>query len=173
MANTAALSLPTLHRTTMESRNNLVGYTLTARNIDPTFLASRRLSDNCIKACSKFIGLEWDYGTGPNPFRPGLWNALRRLVCRQCPPRRMPFNIISMDEFLRLALAPCSCGSEQGADGIVIDSLEEICTDQRKVTAMLLKLARMGKHVIGRKGSCLSCCDPEIQCVVPTRNISH
>jgi hypothetical protein len=149
-------------RSVVSSRSGptLVGYILTTKNYDPGKAAIRHLEGKAKTAGFGFIGSEWDVGYSANPYRVGLWRALRKLVCSACEPRRLPFSLVSFEDYLGQALKPCLCGCGVGADGIVVSTLNHICNDRKIGALVVLELAKHGKHVIADDGICLSCCHP-------------
>jgi hypothetical protein len=138
----------------------LIGYILTTKSHDPGNEASSRLERKAEGAGCSMRFSEWDIGYTSNPYRVGLWRALRRLVCASCEPRRLPFSLVNFNDFVTQALKPCICGNTSGLDGIVVQKLDHITSDAQKGTMLVLELAIRGKHVIAEDGICLSCCHP-------------
>lgn len=140
------------------SGQRLVGYTLHLRSMQPGAEANERIEDKCLNAGYRMAFSESDTGVATNPFRTGLWRALRRIVCNKCEPKPMPLSMINFDDFLHQALQPCRCGETTGVDGLLVLRMEHITPDRAKSSAFILRMAKMGKHVIADDGICLSCC---------------
>ncbi|HEY9791242.1 MAG TPA: hypothetical protein V6D22_12645 [Candidatus Obscuribacterales bacterium] len=138
----------------------LVGYILTTKSYDPGKEAIWRLEDKASTTGFELMVSEWDVGQSANPYRVGLWRALRRLICSECEPRRLPYSLVSFQDYLSQALKPCLCGCGVGAEGLVVSKLDHICNDHKKGALLVLELAKHGKHVFAEDGICLSCCHP-------------
>jgi hypothetical protein len=138
----------------------LVGYVLTPRSFDVPSEAGMRLTGRAARIGFRISKTEVDLGAATNPFRNGLWRALRRLVCNRCEPKKMPFSMVNFDDFIFQALQPCYCGSKVGDAGIVMERMDHISHDRVRQTQLILKLAKAGKHVVAEDGICLSCCHP-------------
>jgi hypothetical protein len=152
---------PRKNSTLPDDAQRLVGYILTTKNYDPGKEAVEKLDDRAVGAGFNLVGSEWDVGYTSNPYRVGLWRALRRLVCNRCEPRRLPFSLINFDDFVQQALKPCICGkTTSGLDGMVVQRMDHITSDTKKGAMLVLELATRGKHVIAEDGICLSCCHP-------------
>jgi hypothetical protein len=152
----------------------LVGYWLNAREGDIDGSTSEikcRLDSHCCHQGSQLSAVEWDCGSAPNPMRPGLWKAIRRLVCEKCQPKRMPFAFMNLDDFMTQALAPCSCGGAKGLEGIIVISLKHICSDPVRASQIVLRLAEAGKHVLAEDGICLSCCHPSTKAMLQKKRL--
>lgn len=149
-----------------DQKQKLVGYVLTARRFEQNIEVSEGLERKCQRAGHRLKATEWDVGTANNPIRIGLWNVLRRVICDRCPPRRMSFSILNFDDFLDQALAPCRCGNQEGLDGIVLTTIHHLSSRLEHSTNLILRLARLGKHLIADDGVCLSCCHPVCQALV-------
>lgn len=137
----------------------LVGYTLTPRSFDVPGEAAARLEDKCKHAGFRLSSAEQDVGLSSNPFRNGLWRALRKLMCSRCEPKRMPLSMINFEDFVYQALQPCPCGGN-GDDGLVLRKLDDISSDRVRSSNLILALAKRGKHVFAEDSICLSCCHP-------------
>jgi len=142
------------------SRERLIGYILVVRHYDPGQQVMEKLQLKCANSSFNLHVTECDVGAPHNPMRVGLWRVLRRLICDRCEPRRMSFSILNFEDFLDQALAPCTCKREIGLDGIVVNSINHITSDQEKGTKFIVRLAKLNKHVIADDGICLSCCHP-------------
>lgn len=138
----------------------LVGYLLTTDNYRPAKDAVDRLEDRSEQAGFHLTGTEWDIGRSQNPYRVGLWRALRRLTCDKCEPRRLAFSLANFEDFIAQALKPCMCGNKKGIDGLVVARLDQLTNDPRKGARLVLELARAGKHLYADDGVCMSCCHP-------------
>lgn len=138
----------------------LVGYVLTPRSFDNPADVGLRLQSRAARIGFQISRTETDIGSASSQFRSGLWRALRRLVCNQCEPRKMPFSTVSFDDFLYQALLPCYCGAATGDAGIVVEKMEHITSDRVRANQLLLRLAKAGRHVVADDGICLSCCHP-------------
>lgn len=139
----------------------LIGYVLSAmKHYEPGNEELLRLDDKCANSGFELSGSESDVGISGNPMRMGLWRVLRKLTCSYCEPKKMPFSLINFDDFLQQALLPCVCRNSQGRFGIVVQKLDHITNDRNKLNALILELARRGKHVVAEDNICLSCCHP-------------
>jgi hypothetical protein len=138
----------------------LVGYILTTKNDDPDEAAVGHIEEKARTAGFALNGSEWDIGHSATPYRVGLWRALRRLICAECEPRRLPLSLASFEDFLSQALKPCVCRRDVGAHGIVVSKLDHICNDHETGGLLVVALAKRGKHLFGEDGVCLSCCHP-------------
>ncbi len=147
------------------SSAGLVGYLLTQRSFDLNRDSSVNLQGRSSRAGFEISTTETDCGIASNPFRSGLWRALRLLVCNTCEPKRMPFTMMNFEDFLHQSLQPCGCGAGPGAgaSGIVVGRLDQISSDRLRCSTLILALAKKGKHVIADDGICLSCCHPATQ----------
>lgn len=143
-----------------ETTAKLVGYILTPRSFDSPKDGLMRLQSRGARAGFWLSQMESDVGVATNPFRNGLWRALRRLVCNRCEPQRMPFSMINFEDFMHQSLRPCTCGNTTGDGGIVVERLEHIGSDRVRTSTLVLELAKRGKHVVAEDGICLSCCHP-------------
>lgn len=140
----------------------LVGYVLSLRTFEDQKEATLHLQQRCARAGFAFSVAESDAGTPlTNPFRKGLWTALRRLMCTRCEPKRMPFSMMNFEDFIHQSLMACPCGSNSGAAGIVVNRLDELSADKKSASALVLTFAKRGKHLVAEDGICLSCCHPE------------
>lgn len=152
----------------------LVGYWLSAygANVEgSTSEIKLRLDDFTSHQGCILNAVEWDCGAAQNPTRMGMWKALRRLVCDKCPPRRMPMSFMNIDDFMFQAMAPCSCGHNEGLDGIILTNLKHMSSDPNKNSQIILRLAERGKHVIAEDGICLSCCHPATKRLVEKKRL--
>lgn len=140
----------------------LIGYMLTSRNFEVNRNPMANLQGRSARAGFKVTRTETDMGAAGNPFRSGLWRALRLLICT-CEPKRMPLTMMNFADFLHQALQPCGCRENVGASGIVVGHLNDISSDRLRSSALILALAKKGKHVIAEDGICLSCCHPATQ----------
>jgi hypothetical protein len=159
VATGTATSVPT-GKSTATSHPKLTGYVLTTKHYDPGREMLHRLQGQCERNGFELQGTEFDVGYSSNPYRVGLWRALRRLVCNKCEPRRLPFSLVNFNDFVQQALKPCLCGNKVGADGLVIAKLDHITNDAKKGGMLVLELAIRNKHVVAEDGICLSCCHP-------------
>lgn len=152
----------TKRSTTPQIHNDakLVGYVLTPRSFDSPTEAGLRLQSRAARLGFRISRTEVDVGSASSQFRSGLWRALRRLVCNECEPRKMPFSTVSFDDFIYQALLPCYCGTATGDAGIVVEKMEHITTDRVRANQLILRLAKAGRHVVAEDGICLSCCHP-------------
>ncbi len=148
------------------ARQRLIGYVLTARRFEQNLEVSESLEKKCLRMGQRLKATEWDVGTPNNPIRLGLWNVLRRVICDNCPPKRMSFSILNFDDFLDQALSPCRCSQPSGVDGIVLTTIHHLSNKLEHGTNLILRLARLGKHLIADDGICLSCCHPVCQALV-------
>jgi hypothetical protein len=139
----------------------LVGYILTPRSFDTAGEAGVRLQGRAARGGFRISSTEVDVGSAASHFREGLWRALRRLVCSDCDPRKMPFSILNFEDFMAQALRPCYCRrTTRGQAGIVVERIDHITTDKIRANELIIRLAKAGKHVIADDGICLSCCHP-------------
>lgn len=141
----------------------LVGYTLSVKHVEEGKEAVLRLEDKASNGGFRLETTEWDVGHATNPYRLGLWRALRRLVCLKCEPKRMSFSMLNFDDFLHQAMSPCHCGSPDSADGLIVSRLDHVSSNRVLGSALVLRLAQSGKHVIAEDGICLSCCHPAVK----------
>lgn len=142
--------------------HKLVGYWLNAASTNIQSNSNEikmRLDDHCAHHGCYLNSFESDNGQSANPIRMGLWRAIRRTVCENCPPKRMPMTFMNVDDFMAQALAPCPCGGK-GVDGIIVTSMKHLCSDPVKGSQIVLKMAEAGKHFVAEDGICLSCCHP-------------
>jgi hypothetical protein len=152
----------------------LVGYWLNASLADADGTTNEikcRLDYHCTNLGSQLNAVEWDRGSSINPVRMGLWRALRRLVCDKCQPKRMAMSFLHLDDFMNQALAPCSCGSRKGLEGIIVTTLKHLSSDQAKLGQIVIRLAEAGKHVIADDGICLSCCHPSTKLILQKKRL--
>ncbi len=148
----------------IDSGAGLVGYLLTARGLQVNHDSVLSMEGRSARAGFQISRTENDCGLASNPFRNGLWNVLRLLVCTACEPKRMPLTMMNFDDFLNQALQPCKCGANKGgASGMVVCRLEHISSDRSRCCTLIMALAKKGKHVIADDGICLSCCHPATQ----------
>lgn len=150
----------TAHSPLVESSTKLVGYMLTPRSFDAPSDGENRLRNRALRAGLRVSVVQCELGSASNPFRMGLWKALRRLVCNRCEPKRMPLSMINFDDFLHQATMPCSCRGGESDGGIVLERIDHFSNDKTKVDAFILAMAKRGKHVVAEDGICLSCCHP-------------
>ncbi len=141
-------------------QGRLVGYILTTRRFDPGPEAIEKLRDRAEKSGCRLSRTEFDVGCSRNPYRVGLWRALRKLVCDRCEPRRLAYSLANFEDFILQALKPCICGNKIGLDGLVVKNLDHITNDPKKGARLCLELARRGKHLYADDGICLTCCHP-------------
>ena len=157
---------------TLVRPKKMVGYVLTTRNYDPGKQITDRLSERCQKAGFALSTTEWDVGNSLNPYRVGLWRALRRLMCNRCEPRRLAFSLVNFDDFIAQALKPCICGNKEGNAGLVINTMNHLTCDQTKGAHLVLALARAGKHLYAQDNICLSCCHPATKEMLSKKEMS-
>lgn len=150
----------TSNSATIESSTKLVGYILTPRSFDSPADGENRLRNQALRVGLRLSVVECELGMASNPFRMGLWKALRRLVCNRCEPKRMPLSMINFDDFLHQALTPCNCGYSESDGGIVVERLDHVSNDRKRLDSFILALTKRKKHVVAEDGICLSCCHP-------------
>ena len=151
----------------------LVGYWLNAASTNIQSNASEikmRLDDHCTHHGNTLNGVESDNGNGANPIRMGLWRALRRTVCENCPPKRMPMTFMNLEDFMAQALSPCACAGN-GVDGIIVTTMGHLCSDPVKGSQIVLKMAEAGKHFMAEDGICLSCCHPATKAMMQKKKL--
>ena len=129
------------------------------------------MGGHCSQQGAQLNAVEWDCANSANPIRLGLWRAIRRLVCNKCQPRPMSMSFMHLDDFMTQALAPCSCLSRSGLDGLIVASLRHLCTDQNKANQMILRLAEAGKHVLAEDGVCRSCCHASTKALIQKKRL--
>ncbi len=153
----------------------LVGYWLNSGSTEASVgpgEAKSRLEDLCGRRGGHHLELtECESGVSQNPMRIGLWNALRKLVCHKCQPKRMSFGIMNLEDFITQAMGRCSCRNPEGLDGIVVANVRHISSDAMKNSQLILLLAERGKHLITEDGMCVSCCCPNTKAMLEKRKV--
>lgn len=158
-----------------DKRAKLAGYWLNSGNtvacVD-LIEAKSRLEDLCARhGGHTLVSIECESGVPQNPMRVGLWNALRKLVCYKCEPRRMSFGIMNLEDFIVQAMSHCTCRNPEALDGIVIANSRHITSDVMKLSQITLLLAERGKHLINEDGLCISCCSPNTKAMLEKKKV--
>lgn len=157
-----------------KKQKNLVGYWLNSSSVDGVGIkeAKSRLEDLCARRGGHQLAfVESESGSAQNPMRVGLWNALRRLVCIKCEPKRMSFSVMNLEDFVNQALSRCTCRTPEGVDGMIVANLRHISSDSMKTNQIILLLAEKGKHVVNEDGMCVSCCCPNTKAMLEKKKV--
>jgi hypothetical protein len=118
------------------------------------------IRDFCRKNKHFLVYLEPEAGNSATLMRPGLWQAVRSLICYKCASDTMPPNLDAVDWLTRV-FEICPCGEPEGLDGLVVAMPDAICTNQTNGARLAFALAQIGKHLyIATEGRCVSCCNP-------------
>lgn len=109
------------------------------------------------------VSAEAETGSGEKLMRPGLWKALRKVVCQSCPPK-LAIVTADLEHWLREALRPCICSKSEAADGLVVANILKVCIDPRQGSQFTLMMAAQNLHLFSAGDKvCLSCCNPSAQ----------
>ncbi len=139
----------------------LVGYALEQRQCDLQYSKqTQKISEFCSQANYNLIFTELEVGVTKNICRAGLWRVTRALVCYQCEPDFMPVSF-DVDAWVQRAMMPCRCAEPLSVDGLVVTSINSICSEPVVGSTYALNLARARKHLfVIDKLRCVSCCNP-------------
>jgi DNA invertase Pin-like site-specific DNA recombinase len=125
------------------------------------------LADQERKCINYVENMDWevvaclqDVSTGATMCRKGLFVALRKLVCMNCPPLWPPKSVVDKVRFAQFPepniedlTAPCGCDNPVGADGIVVWKLDRLSRDMRDMVMLAHDvIAKQGKVLIEAGG---------------------
>lgn len=139
----------------------LVGYVLEQRESDLRYTKlPQKIGDFCKQRGYSLIFTEQEVGASKNMCRSGLWRVTRALVCYQCDPDVMPVSY-DVEAWVQRAMKFCKCSKPTGVAGIVIKSINTLCTEPTSGSKYVLALAVARKHLfVVDEGKCISCCNP-------------
>lgn len=150
----------------------LVGYWLSSPDSwDQASELKLRLEDQAAHNGHLLYTAECERGISQNYQRQALWKALHKLVCCNCPAKPFRYGLLSLQDLILEATAPCSCQTANGLDGIIVNSLSHISNDQEKLNQFVIRMAELGKHLYARDAFCLSCCHPATKELVKKRHL--